>query len=136
MSRTGAFVAAAFAACALASSAAAREKRFTGVFQGEGKTCGGKLTIKAKTIDWRNPFETCRPARYKIVEQTLSVSSFRIVYEVKDRALCGFAAITIEYDPRSPDDWTATGYRSKADVGREGVSKKRRFRCKMEKLGK
>ncbi|WP_284410717.1 hypothetical protein [Acidovorax sp. SUPP3334] len=93
------------------STAAASEKLFTGVFDGTGRACSGALQVRAKTIEWRSAFSTCKPTPYEILEKNAEDGPKRIVFRLKKRSSqCLYPVI--EVTQASDYRWNVTGYQS------------------------
>ena len=123
------------AVVALSSAAAiAADKPFTGVFQGSGRQCQGRLTVRAKTIEWHTPFANCNQTSYELIEQDFSnTEAPRIAYLLKGARPCGFGVITLDVNPKYPDYWNASGYRSLEDYKKQSEDV---LRCDLEKKDK
>ena len=93
-------------------------KYFAGDFNGGGRACYGKLTIKHKTISWHTPFSICRTLPYEIIEKSQQGNEQRIVYFLKKRNKeCFYQVISLTHkDITKPDmDWGVIGYQSFTD---------------------
>ncbi len=121
-----------FLVVAMANGAFAGEKPFTGVFQGSGRECYGKLYVRTKTIEWHTPFAACKKTAYEIIKKKLNPPKPEIVFLLKGKP-CDFGVISLDWDPEYPDYWNATGYRSLADYKKGSEDK---LRCNMEKVDK
>ncbi|PRC94327.1 hypothetical protein [Solimicrobium silvestre] len=90
----------------------AADKPFTGVFEGQGRGCYGKLFIKTKTIEWNTPFTVCKQTPYTILEKDFSTKSPHIAYLLKNSSekACGLQVIEVKFNPEYPDYWKAIGY--------------------------
>lgn len=94
----------------------AAEKPFTGVFQGQGRGCWGKLYITSKTIEWNTPYSVCKKTSYKVIAEERHSTSPHIAYAVdKKSAHCRYNIVEISFDPEYPEYWQAAGYQSQDD---------------------
>lgn len=92
------------------------EKPFTGVFEGQGRGCWGKLYVRAKTIEWNTPYSVCNKTSYSVLQSDLDSESPRIVFGLDRRSkYCRYQIIELSFDPNYPDYWLATGYQSRKD---------------------
>jgi hypothetical protein len=118
----------------LANGAAfAANEPFTGEFQGHGRQCYGKLFVLTKTIEWHTPFVACKKTPYEVISKNLDAAKPEIAFLLKPEKSCGFAVITLDWDPEYPDYWNATGYRS-LDAYKQNSDD--RLNCGVEKLSK
>ncbi|MDR2853141.1 MAG: hypothetical protein LBV61_08855 [Burkholderiaceae bacterium] len=111
-------------------SAAAEERFFTGTFQGEGRQCQGELSVRAKSLDWRTPFATCKNSSYKIIKKISPSEKQEFVFVLNKH--CDFGVVSLEWNPEYPDYWNVTGYRTLNDFMSKSDDK---LQCGMKKQG-
>ncbi len=127
-----------WAALWLLTSANANEAPFTGVFQGQGRGCWGKLYVKEKTLRWMTPYSICKPSKYKVLERELTTPNRHIAFELALRSTqCRYAVVELSFDPQTPDYWSAKGYASVDDFNQRhsasDESKLRTLSCAVQK---
>ncbi|SEM31708.1 hypothetical protein SAMN05518845_12085 [Variovorax sp. YR750] len=103
---------------------------FGGEYQGTGRQCFGKLSIQDKTIEWRTPFAACKKTPYRVLKQESGAFGQEAVFLLQGKS-CGFGVIVLGLDPKQPDYWNATGYRSMADYEKGSDDK---LLCSVERL--
>ena len=114
-----------------AGAAFSTEKPFTGVFQGSGRQCYGKLFIRAKTLEWHTPFVICKSTPYEIVSKNFDATKPEIVFLLKGGKSCGFGAIQMYSNPEDQGYWHVLGYRSLDDFQKKSDAF---LACRVEKL--
>lgn len=89
----------------------AADKPLTGVFQGEGRACYGKLYVRAKTIEWTSSFSKCGPSRYEPFDQDMTGEHPHIAFKIdKAQKQCRHAVIALfHYEGKV---WDVKGYPS------------------------
>lgn len=113
------------------AAAIAADKPFSGIFQGTGRQCHGKLSVNSNSIEWRTPFAACNKSPYKIIKKDMEAAKPEIAYLLKGKQRCDFRVIALDWDPEYPDYWNATGYKSQSDYESKSDDQ---LRCNMEKL--
>ena len=114
----------------LAGHAMAGGESFRGEYQGTGRQCYGKLSVLQKTITWDTPFAACKKRPYTLIKEESGESGREAVLLLRGKS-CGFGVISLRLDPRHPEYWNATGYRSKQDYEKNSDEK---LLCSVEKL--
>ncbi|MDE2428856.1 MAG: hypothetical protein KGM99_09020 [Burkholderiales bacterium] len=90
--------------------------RGTGVFQGQGRACFGKLYIRQKSIEWHTSFSACERSAYSVIDKDLTGTKPHMAFLLhKTNPKCHFRVIGISFDPAYPDYWNAVGYVTRAD---------------------
>ncbi|MGE8690806.1 MAG: hypothetical protein ACN6PJ_26930 [Achromobacter sp.] len=83
----------------------------TGDFQGTGRACSGKLSIRADTIEWKSSYSLCAPGEYEIYERSLQDGRERFVFVLKAPGeRCRYPIIEAEH--HGGDSWEVSGYQS------------------------
>lgn len=105
-----------FAVLFLHGFAMATDKPFTGVFQGQGRGCWGKLYVKEHSIEWNTPYSVCNKTSYTVIQKDLESKSPRIAFALARKSeKCGFEVIELSFDPTYPAYWLAIGYETRED---------------------
>ena len=101
----------------LTTNAVAADKLFTGVFEGGGRACTGRLFIRTKTIEWHTPFTVCKRTPYKILKKNVDITQTEIVFLLKRKTniKCDFEVISLKWNPQQSRFWNVTGYESLSD---------------------
>ncbi len=119
------------------ANAIAADKVFTGVFQGQGRACFGKLFLREKTVEWNSSFSVCNSTGYTVLKSDLDGTSPHIAVYLKHKSrTCREAVIALTFDPAFPHFWQAEAYVSRQDYEHrtdEDV-KARTLMCSMQKL--
>ena len=105
--------------------AVASDKPFTGtgVFQGQGRGCWGKLYIKEQSLEWNTPYSVCKKTSYSVIQKDLDSKSPHIAFALAQKSKkCGFEIIELSFDPVYPAYWQATGYETRKDFDNRAAS--------------
>ena len=103
--------------------AMAADKPFTGVFQGQGRGCWGKLYVREQSIEWNTPYSVCNRTLYTVIQKDLDSKSPHIAFALARKSKqCGFDIIELSIDPEYPAYWQATGYETRKDFNNRAVS--------------
>jgi hypothetical protein len=95
----------------LSTPGIAADKSFTGVFEGAGRACAGKLHIQKKNIQWDSSFSRCKPTQYQTLEADFSQELKRFVFYLKKRNnQCLYSIVEVEQEEGYR--WNITGYSS------------------------
>jgi hypothetical protein len=114
----------------LVAPALAADLPFIGEYQGTGRQCFGKLSVQSKVIEWRTPFAVCRKTPYRMLKKESGGSGQEAVFVLQGTP-CGFGVIVLSLDPKQPQYWNATGYRSMAEYEKNSDDK---LLCSVERL--
>ncbi|MCH8620363.1 hypothetical protein [Undibacterium sp. TS12] len=118
-------------------NADAASQTYTGVFQGQGRACFGKLFLRKKTIEWNSSFSVCKPVAYTILKIDMDSASPHIAVLLKHKnKTCRQAVIAMTLDPAFPQFWLVQGYTSQQDYEhrKEEDVDARTLSCGMQKL--
>jgi len=95
---------------------------FEGRYQGQGRGCGGVLTIRHQTISWHSQALDCELKNYSVAEEELQGYSHRILYVAqkknKNCRVHAFELVHDEYFPNYVGGWYANAYLSKDEYER------------------
>jgi hypothetical protein len=121
--------------------ARAEEKSFTGtgVFQGQGRGCWGKLYIREKSLEWNTPYSICKRTSYSIIQKEMESKSPHIAFALANKSKkCGFEIIELSFDPAYPAYWQAIGYETRKDFENKATNaeetKLKVLSCSVQKL--
>ncbi|TRX76668.1 hypothetical protein [Pseudomonas mangiferae] len=105
---------------------------FEGRYQGQGRGCGGVLTIRHQSISWHSQALNCEIKNYEVTEQEHRGYSHRIFYLVqKKNKSCRLHALELihdEYFPNYVGGWYANAYLSKNEYDRR-IEKTSSYGC-------
>ncbi|WP_420994412.1 hypothetical protein ACKI2N_017640 [Cupriavidus sp. 30B13] len=98
------------------SSTTTQAAPFTGVFQGQGRGCWGKLYVKTKTLEWNTPYSACARTPYTVIDKDMDAAAPSIAFALQHKSRsCRYEIVQLAFDPTYPDYWLARGYVSRAD---------------------
>ena len=108
----------------------AADKPFTGVFQGQGRGCWGKLYVREQSIEWNTPYSVCTKTSYTVIQNGLNLTPPHISFALDRKSKkCRYEVIELSFDPEYPDYWQATGYQSRMDFdNRTALNEKSKLR--------
>jgi len=88
----------------------------TGVFQGQGRGCWGKLYVRKLSLEWNTPYSVCNKTSYTVIEKDLKAKSPHIAFALAQKSKsCRYEIVELSFDPEYPAYWTATGYETRKD---------------------
>lgn len=103
-----------------AGGAVAADVPLTGAFSGTGRACSGGLYLRAKTVEWISTYSICKPSRYELLAQDLSVDHQRIAVRIKTRSRqCRYEIV--EAEQVSTHGWDVRGYKTLEAYRKQGL---------------
>lgn len=94
----------------------AEGKALSGVLEGTGRACSGKLIIDQNTLTWDTPFSQCQNVSYQVILHHQNDKEWRTVYKLNpQKNNCLFHVIVLSYNVDPLVDWQVEGYLSMSD---------------------
>ena len=106
-----------------------------GTYEGGGQECSGKLSVSARSIDWRTPSAHCSGLPYEFYNLGEKNGVTRYLFQLRQsQRQCPYTSVLlVQNGPVAGEaTWEAIGYRS--DVDRQEGRLDRALACPMVRL--
>ncbi|WP_263139768.1 hypothetical protein [Pseudomonas sp. RIT-PI-AD] len=126
-----------FAGTATPKDDAPNTSLFEGRYHGQGRGCGGVLTIRSKYISWHSEALSCEIRSYTNSEEEHNGYGHRIIYRIKQKnKACRLYAIELGHSDQYPSyllGWYITGFFTQKEFDDRQEPASARYACALIK---